>query len=128
MIRRIVTTAAALALAIGGAIGFGAGTAQAADGCTGWYHTVHGASYELCIENGNRLHWYVNKTGSSTDERFYVSGNDFCGNTYSFNWNDWSQSGYNNAWWTFPCNVQAGALKPTESSVSWDGPLLTIYA
>jgi hypothetical protein len=55
-------------------------------------------------------------TSDRTDERIWVTGTDTCGNPYSYNWNDYTQSGFNNAWWQFPCYANHGTIHSTESS------------
>lgn len=52
------------------------------------------------------------------------AGDGNCGHTYTVNWNDITQSGYNNAGWYMPCNIDYAYIYPTEASRGQDGPTL----
>ena len=119
--KTLASFAAAAGLATVSLVGLGAGAAHAADSCDS-STTVHGASYTLCYYN-NSVSWSVSP--GSTDERFWLSVYDDCGNHYAINWNDVNNSGLNNSGHGMRCAGGTAQLTPTESSVSWDGRTLT---
>jgi hypothetical protein len=111
-----------VALAIAGATTLGvAGTASASSSGSDSATSSHGSWYQV-YANNNVVGWHVNL--GNTDEEFYFSAEDVCGNTYNFNWDDKYQSGYNNAWWTFPCTLSWAHLYPTDDG-SQDGRIVT---
>ncbi|NUQ98198.1 MAG: hypothetical protein HOY79_17180 [Streptomyces sp.] len=124
-LNRIAGTVAALGLAAAGVVGT-AGTASAAviGGCTQTYHSYYGAEYHICDSGTNHVYWVVGNGNATTDERFYAVAHDNCGHTYTRNWNDITQSGYNNSGWYMPCNLDYAYIYPTEASRGQDGPTL----
>lgn len=118
--RTLASFAAAASLAAVGVVGLGAGAAHAASSCSG-STTVHGAGYAVCYI-GTYVNWSVNS--GSTDERFWLDVYDSCGHHYSLNWNDVTNSYDNNSGFNTACRAGTAYLRPTESSVSWDGPTL----
>ncbi|MFF1479077.1 hypothetical protein ACFVYD_16140 [Streptomyces sp. NPDC058301] len=124
-LKRIAGTVAALGLAAAGVVGT-AGTASAAviGGCTHTYHSYYGAEYYICDSGTNHVYWVVGNGNATTDERFYVVVHDNCGNTNKFNWNDITQSTYNNTGYWMACNIDYAYIYPTEASRGQDGPTL----
>ena len=122
---RIRKTLAALAIATTAMAGIGAANAGTASATLSGSdsNTSHvGTWYQVYVTGGNTVGWFVNV--GSTDERMYLSAEDTCGNVNTWNWNDVSQSGYNNAHYLFPCPVAWAKLYPTNDGVQ-DGRTVT---
>jgi hypothetical protein len=122
---RISKSLAALALATTAVVGVGvatAGTASATLSGSDSATSSVGTWYQVYVSGGNTVGWFVNS--GRTDERLYLSAGDTCGHTYSWNWNDVSESGWNNAHWLFSCPVAWAHLYPTNNGVQ-DGRTVT---
>jgi hypothetical protein len=94
-----------------------AGTAFASSSGSDSATSAGGAWYQVWA-NGSTFGWHVNI--GHTDERFYVAAGDVCGNTYYNNWNDVTQSNWNNSTTYFPCTLSWATLYPTDGG-SQDG-------
>ncbi|MCX4751060.1 hypothetical protein OG455_37110 [Kitasatospora sp. NBC_01287] len=118
--KRLTAGAATACLAAAAMVGLGAGTAQAAGGCSTTARSNYGATYQVCLYiSGSQatVSWTVNASGASTDERVWVSLTSFCP-TQSWNWNDWSDGARdNNGGATTSCSAGGfhATMMPTES-------------
>ena len=114
---RIRKSLAALAVATTAMVGVGvatAGTASATLSGSDSATSAAGSWYQVYMgSTPNVVAWHVNP--GRTDERFYASAADTCGKSVVWNWNDVTQSNYNNASWTFPCPVAWVHLYPTNN-------------
>ncbi len=122
---RIRQTLVALAVATSAVVGVGvatAGTASATLSGSDSATSSVGTWYQVYVTGGNTVGWFVNV--GRTDERMYVNAGDICGNTNSWNWNDVSESGWNNAHYLFPCPVAWANLYPTNNGAQ-DGRTVT---
>ncbi|MEV0535907.1 hypothetical protein [Kitasatospora sp. NPDC050463] len=94
IVKRLTTGAVALGLAGAGVVA-GAGAAQAGTSCS-YYRTTHNAVVSMCVttyadHSGGYLHWSIDTTAASTDERMYFTVQDGGGCSSSGNYNDWQQ-------------------------------------
>ncbi|MEY9874231.1 hypothetical protein ABH931_003725 [Streptacidiphilus sp. MAP12-33] len=122
---RISKSLAAVALATTAVVGVGVATAGTASALSGSDSatSAHGTWYQVYIGGTNAVAaWHVNL--GNTDEEMYLTAADTCGHTFSWAWNDKTQSQWNNAWWTFSCPVAWEHLYPTDNGAQ-DGRTVT---
>ncbi|MER7582254.1 hypothetical protein [Kitasatospora sp. NPDC097691] len=114
---RVRKTLAALAIATAATVGVGiatAGTASASDSGSDSATSSTGAWYQV-YANGRIIGWHVNV--GNTDERFWLTAGDTCGNSINLNWNDVTQSQYDNTFAQLPCNLSWAHLYPTNNGI-----------
>ena len=128
----LTRSTAALALAAGGVIAFGAGPARADTlDCSAQEWSNYDTEYTVCVDWIDYGHatvkWAVNTRYAKTDERFFVEVSDDCDGGDYFNWNDETQSGQNVGHLSVSCPAgEATAIDaqlwPTESG-NHSGPV-----
>ncbi|MGC0417731.1 hypothetical protein [Embleya sp. AB8] len=120
---RIRKTLVALAVATTAMFGSvaTAGTASASDSGSDSATSNAGAWYQV-YANGSTVGWHVNV--GNTDERFWLTAGDTCGHTFSWNWNDATESWWNNSSAKFSCNLSYAHLYPTNNG-SQSGPTVS---
>jgi hypothetical protein len=128
----LTRSTAALALAAGGVIAFGAGPARADTlDCSAQEWSNYDTEYTVCVDYTTYGHatvtWAVNTRYAKTDERFYLQINDSCDSGHYNNWNDETQSSQNVGQMSIGCPsgeslVVDAQLWPTESG-NHSGPV-----
>ncbi|MEU9047331.1 MULTISPECIES: hypothetical protein [unclassified Kitasatospora] len=120
--KRLAAGAAALGLAGAGLVA-GAGSASANTTCV-YYSTAYGATVGMCVntftdQSGGYLHWTVDTSHASTDERLYFTLRSGGGCSNSGNWNDYqAKSG---DVWLFCSTPLQGISYSTESGQNSSG-------
>ncbi|GAB7188631.1 hypothetical protein ATKI12_8462 [Kitasatospora sp. Ki12] len=127
----LTRSATALALATGGVIALGAGTAHAGTNCSDYLWSNYATEYRVCLTYNDPTHatvsWSVNTSYSKTDERFHLKVVSNCTDQDIWtDWNDWSQGSRNNGGASIGCGmgIIGGVeieLYPTESG-NYSGP------
>ncbi|GAB7188632.1 hypothetical protein ATKI12_8463 [Kitasatospora sp. Ki12] len=128
--KKTTTGLAVLGLAAAGVVGLGAGTAHADPPlCSTWGGSRYGAPYQVCVTYSGPqdalIHWTVNASRTSTDERFWLRVASACGDRLDTDWNDYQDNGMNvgDAWVHCASGGFEASLYPTESGLR-DGPVV----
>ncbi|MFG3229764.1 hypothetical protein ACGF07_33965 [Kitasatospora sp. NPDC048194] len=120
--KRLAAGAAALGLAGAGLVA-GAAPASANTTCV-YYSTTHGATVGMCLNtfsdrSGGYLHWTVDTSRATTDERLYFTLQSGGGCSNSGDWNDYQT--HSGDVWLFCDTPLRGTSYSTESGRNSSG-------